>query len=159
MPQNPFKNQRFNSKNLQKHPKPLDPRLKCYKSNKLSKTTTIFLKNLNSTPSFPKHTKIDKHRPLRNTLFLCGFLFYGQRFSLFSFIFRFSALLLKMRSLRRLPIRTLTTAARCQAAQLPDFTPKQAPPSVILKDDSLPIEKKSLSRGMSLNKFEKVFWF
>lgn len=56
----------------------------------------------------------------------------------------------------RPPIRSLSISTKRWASQLPDFAPKQPPPSVILEDKSLPIEKKSLSRGLSLNRFEKV---
>jgi hypothetical protein len=57
------------------------------------------------------------------------------------------------------PVRLLSTSAKHCVSQVPDFQPKHLPPSKIVEDKTLPIEKKSLSRGLSLNRFEKVIYF
>ncbi|KAI6233805.1 Protein CBR-GEI-9 [Aphelenchoides fujianensis] len=59
-----------------------------------------------------------------------------------------------MRSLRQ--FRLLHSTARCRTKQVPVERPEQIPQAVILEDKTVPIEKKSLSRGMALNRFEKA---
>ncbi|KAI6188819.1 Acyl-CoA dehydrogenase family member 9, mitochondrial [Aphelenchoides besseyi] len=60
-----------------------------------------------------------------------------------------------MRSLRQ--FRSFRTSSQWRNKQVPVERPKYVPPAAILEDKSIPIEKKSLSRGLAMNKFEKDF--